>query len=193
MSKHTHEVIVVLTLQNDRYLLRIRDEPLYTARSTDNKYVFDREYFLGDYMTSKHGVECQTTDGVKASCILFAGGGGSTVHDYSAILLEDRCLVAVGNSIVAIQLPKLDLIWHSVVDMATCFGVYYSHKHQCIISHGECEITRLSESGKIVWSYSGRDIFSEGFILHEDIIEVRDFNNDNYLIDIHLGEGWLVE
>ncbi len=80
-----------------------------------------------------------------------------------------------------------DLLWHKEVDFATCFGVYFSTKHDCLISHGECEIARVSLSGEVVWSSGGADIFSEGFKLHSDYVEAVDFNRMVYRMDIATG------
>ena len=51
----------------------------------------------------------------------------------------------------------------SPADSATCFGVYYSAKHQCLISHGELEIARLKLSGEVAWSSAAR-ISSRGLL-----------------------------
>jgi len=183
----------MLTIQTDHYLLHFQDEHMYTAHSTDNKTVYMHEYLLSDPATSAHGVVCQTPDTRRWSCILLASGGGTTIHAHSAVVRDDVCIIAIGNTIAALQLPQLDLTWHRIVDTATCFGVYFSQKHQCLIIHGECEIVRLTTTGTTVWQYSGRDIFTGRFHLHDDIIEVADFNDDPYLIDIDTGYGWLIE
>jgi hypothetical protein len=36
-----------------------------------------------------------------------------------------------------LALPSFKLLWHRQVDHATCFGVYFSANHDCLISHGE--------------------------------------------------------
>jgi hypothetical protein len=65
--------------------------------------------------------------------------------------------------------------------------VYLSLKHSCYISHGELEIARVSYGGEVVWSASGNDIFTNGFSLHDDHIEVADFNDEKYRIEIETG------
>ena len=72
-------------------------------------------------------------------------------------------------------------------DTATCFGVYDAPGFASIISHGELEIARLSYSGQLLWSASGRDIFSEGFRCLDSGIEVIDFNRSVYLFDYRTG------
>jgi hypothetical protein len=100
---------------------------------------------------------------VVASRVLLAGGGASGVHARSAFVREDACFVAVGPFVCALEVPSLRLLWHARADTATCFGVYDSPTYANIISHGEIEIACLSYSGQVLWSTSGRDIFSGSF------------------------------
>jgi hypothetical protein len=92
----------------------------------------------------------------------------------------------------SLSLPTLELKWATKVDTATCFGVYYCPQDNCLVSHGECEIARARLSGEIVWSASGRDIFSEGFRIVGDHVEAVDFYNGVYRIDIVTGRCELV-
>jgi hypothetical protein len=93
----------------------------------------------------------------------------------------------------SLSLPNLDLKWSIKVDSATCFGVYYSSKHDCLLSHGECEVARVSLRGEIVWSAGGKDIFSEGFQIVGDCVEAIDFNHEVYRIDIATGRCALIQ
>jgi hypothetical protein len=101
--------------------------------------------------------------------------------------------VAIGDQICCITLPGLELKWNVKADTATCFGVYYSDRYHCLISHGECEICRLGLDGKIQWTASGKDIFTMGFALHSNNIEAVDFNNEKYSIDIATGKTALIK
>jgi hypothetical protein len=49
-----------------------------------------------------------------------------------------------------------------------------------MVSHGELEISRVSDDGVLLWSSSGADIFTEGFSLKPECIEVADFNGRKY-------------
>ena len=89
--------------------------------------------------------------------------------------------------ICSLSLPRLALEWATKVDTATCFGVYYSAEHDCLLSHGEIEIARVSLCGDIVWSGSGRDIFSEGFRVGGKWVEATDFGGYIYRFDIATG------
>lgn len=121
-------------------------------------------------------------------CLLLGGGGASGIHDHSGVCVGDKCYVAVGDSICALFVPSLDLIWHTRADSATCFGVYYLPEFNCLISHGELEITRLDLEGRIVWQTSGRDIFSDGVAFQGCLVEATDFNKTTYCIAIETGQ-----
>lgn len=168
----------------------MRDDQAYSLKSVDNVHIYDREYLFADedsYLSSKHGISVNSPSGESYSCILLASGGVSGVHEHSALIHEDRCIVAVGSYMCSLSLPVLELGWHIQADWATCFGVYHSPKYGCYISHGELEITRVSYSGEVEWSASGKDIFTNGFTLHENCIEAIDFNDERYQIEIETG------
>ena len=168
----------------------LRNESLYTPKSADNKFIFDKELFLADkegYVASTHSVIVSCPDGEKHSCVLIAGGGGTSIHENSALVHADKLFAAAGKYVCALRLPMLEVEWQTQTDWVTCFGIYHSPRHKCYISHDECDILRLSYSGEIVWQASGKDIFTGEFALHEDFISVIDFNDESYRIDIETG------
>ncbi|MCA1623104.1 MAG: hypothetical protein LC768_04715 [Acidobacteria bacterium] len=137
-------------METENYEIVIRDESSYIPNSADNKFTFDKQLFLDeeeDYISSKHRVVVNCRNGESYSCVLLAGGGASGVHENSALIHGEKLLVAVGHFACCLSLPKLDVEWRTKSDWATCFGVYHSSKHKCYISHGECDIARLSYSG----------------------------------------------
>jgi hypothetical protein len=173
-----------------KYELELIDEPLYSPGSADNVRAYSRAYNFTDVPdrpSSRHGLVLREGGIFRKSCILLAGRGASGIHEHSAVSIGDACFVAVGDTLCSLELPSLDLLWHRQVDAATCFGVYYSTKYHCLISHGELEIARVSLSGEVVWNFGGADIFSEGFELHADSIEAVDFNRTVYRMSIETG------
>ena len=137
--------------------------------------------------SSCHKVAVFNRVGEGKTCLLTAGGGASGVHPHSAVCVGDRCYVAVGDSICALSVPELELVWQSTVDSATCFGVHNVPEYGCLISHGELEIARVDLTGKVVWQTSGRDIFTGGFVIRGPFIEATDWNETTYCIDIETG------
>ena len=119
--------------------------------------------------------------------VLTGGGSVSSLWEKSALLDGDRLLIACGNEVFCLLLPTLELLWHTQVDMATCFEIVpYQDDY---ITHGEVEISRLNRQGEILWQFSGKDIFvspterTPSFTLTPKGIELIDFNYESYLID----------
>jgi hypothetical protein len=171
------------------------DIPRYEERCADNTCAPEEEHFFGDDSyrpSSRHRVVVKQHDTTLASRVLLAEGGCSGVHTHTAFVRGDTCFVAVGPFVCALQLPTLRLIWHARTDAATCFGIYDATGYASIISHGELEIARLSYSGQLIWSASGRDIFSEGFELHDDHAEATDFGGTRYRFDLETGQSQIL-
>lgn len=185
-----------LNLDIENCEIIFRNESIYTSNSADNKFTFDKELFLDDEeecISSKHSVVVNCQNGKTHSCILLAGGGASGVHKNSALVHGEKLLVAVGNFVCCLSLPKLDVAWRTKTDGATCFGIYHSPEHECYISHGELDVARLTYSGEVVWQAGGKDIFTGDLALHEEFISVVDFDNECYRIDIETGACKLTE
>ncbi len=128
----------------------------------------------------------QTEEEIK-NVVLTGGGSVSSLWEKSALLDDDRLLIACGNEVFCILLPTLELLWHTQVDMATCFQIVaYQDDY---ITHGEVEIVRLNKQGEILWQFSGKDIFvspierTPSFTLTREGIELVDFNYESYFID----------
>lgn len=171
------------------------DIPRYDSHSADNACAPGEEYFFGDEdyrPSSRHRVVVRQRDIPLASRVLLAVGGSSGVHAHSSFIRGDTCFVAVGPFVCALELPALRLLWHTRADAATCFGVYEAPGYESIISYGELEIARLSYSGQLLWSASGRDIFSEGFELHEHHAEAVDFDGTRYRFELETGQSQIL-
>jgi len=175
-------------------LLEIIDESHYSPASMDNARKYSKEYSLSNQFEplTKYGIILSSHGEIKQSIILIAHGWGGHVHEHTALVKDDVLYLAIGNQVCGLSLPKLDLSWYRQVDTVACFGVYYSPEYHCLISHGELEIARLNLAGDVVWTVSGKDIFSEGFDLYSVHIEVVDFNREKYRIEILDGKIKLI-
>jgi hypothetical protein len=185
----------MLCLKTGSYNIAINDDPIYTEGSVDNTRTYSYHYWLGEQKyqpSAKHGLRVTKHGAEIASCIVLGAGGATGVHEHSALLHDQSCIVAVSAFICALAVPALQLQWQVQVDWATCFGVYHAVKHDCYISHGECEIACVSYAGELVWSVSGKDIFTNGFHLYDDYIDVLDWNHEMYRIKIPSGESYLI-
>jgi hypothetical protein len=186
----------VLYLKADEHVVAIQDEPaiVYPDSVAQRPGTYQRRYILGKahLATSAHGIKYGEPE-VLHSCLLMASGGPTSVHPRSALLHHARCIVAVSSFLVGLQLPDLDLVWQVQVDTASCFGVYHLPQYESYLSHGELDIARVSYDGEILWSSSGKDIFTNGLAVYDAYIEVVDFNNEKYHIDLSTGHCELVK
>jgi hypothetical protein len=176
-----------LRFQTAQWEIELIDEARYSSSSVD----YSREYASDNFLTTgpkEHAVSrlgiVVDTNSSQYSCVLTAPGGPTTIHQHSAEIIDDLLFVAAGNQICCLSIPSLELLWHRKVDWGTCFGVHYSQENGCIISHGELNIMRLSLDGEVAWSVSGKDIFTNGFSLGAEYIEVIDFSSERYRIRI---------
>jgi len=109
------------------------------------------------------------------------------LNEKGILLDNDRLLITCGYEVFCILLPSLKLLWHTQVDMATCFEI--APYQDDYITHGEMEISRLNRQGEILWQFSGKDIFvspiecTPAFTLTPKGIELVDFNYESYFID----------
>ena len=126
--------------------IEIVNELAYTLGSQDNsrRYAFELD-LSGEYSPSSiHGV---IVDGVPTA--VFAASGGATgVHDHSFIRAEDRCYLAVGSHVVCFGVKPFEYLWTLRIDEVTCFGVHYGDEADALVSHGELDISRFTESGR---------------------------------------------
>jgi hypothetical protein len=172
-----------LVLETPQGEVTIFNESTYSFRSTDNTRRYETEICLSaEHLNSVHGVRAEG----KWSTV-FGASGCTTVHQHSAIDVDGRLFLAVGDHVVCLNLVTGLKEWSRQADPVTCFGVHWDCDHQALISHGELQISRLSVTGDEIWSATGADIFSEGFSCREDAIEVIDFNRSVYLFDYRTG------
>lgn len=158
--------------------IEIIDEPTFTFGSSDNprRYPHERNLDAGERPCATHGV---VVDGVPTA-VVGASGGVTAAHPGSLLSVNDRHYLAVGPYVVCFEAAPFQHHWTLEIDQAACFGVYRHDLSGALLSHGELEICRFDETGRIVWASSGADIFTEGFSLLPTHIEAIDFNGEIY-------------
>lgn len=176
-----------MKVETDLGIIELIDEVTYSFNSTDNSrtYPFAKNLACQDHASSIHGVLLNGAPLV----VLGNRGGCSGVHAHSCIYVAGKLYVAVGDSVTCIKLEPFELQWSLKTDDATCFGIYYQEQRQAFISHGEIEISRISVDGKILWSSSGADIFSERVSLLSNFIHAVDFSGRSYRFDYTGGKN----
>jgi hypothetical protein len=177
-----------------RYTIEMTDEDGYSFGSADNVRSYGIELLLeSDYRpSSKHGVQCALDGEPCGSVVLGASGGHTCIHGHSCVLLADRCLVAVGDRLVALGLPYLGLLWQAKADEAACFGLYVTPDEKHVVVHGELTISKFTIDGHKEWEFAGQDIFTGACAIRGGAVVVTDFNSQEYSIDLELGGGRIV-
>jgi outer membrane protein assembly factor BamB len=171
-----------MRIDSDVGEIEVLNEVTYTFGSVDNVRTYPFAKILSATPCAVHGV---LLNGEPLA--VFGDGGFTTVGQHSAIYLEGYVFLAVGDKVVCFRPKPFELKWQLQVDTATCFGIHYQAERRALISHGELEIARFSEDGRLLWSASGADIFSEGVALLSHCIEAVDFNNRVYHFDYATG------
>ena len=179
-----------MTIQINKYKVSLIDEPAYGNHSMDNARLYRSELCRhGAYQhCCAHGVIVGDIESPRTSTIILGTGGVTGVHENSIAHTQNICFIAAGDSVFALEVPSLKILWCKQVDLSTCFGVFWVEKQGCLITWGEIFVCRLSMDGNKVWETSGADIFTQGFGMAGDTIEMIDFNNDKYRINIHNGK-----
>jgi hypothetical protein len=186
-SVQNSSIMCTLVLTCDLDKVKIVDEPTYAFDSVDNarRYKFEIPLVSNQRPTSIHGVILNDEPIV----VFGAGGGCSTVHEHSGLVLDSKLYLAVGDCIVCFAPLDQRLAWSTKVDSATCFGIYYNAGRHALLSHGELEIARINGAGEILWSSSGADIFSEGFQLEDEYVSAVDFEGREYRFSYDTGSS----
>jgi len=178
-----------MRLEADGLMIEIIPEVFrYDPTSADNKHSYDRVYRFADHQSSVHGVKVFADGDLLASAVLIAGGGASGIHDHSALAGPKIIYIAVGDHVVCLSLPTLELAWATKTDQATCFGVHAISGSSDVLSHGELEIARVSDTGRILWSNSGKDIVTGEVSIHDHAVKAVDFEGKSYAFDLLTGQ-----
>jgi hypothetical protein len=116
----------------------------------------------------------------------------SSVHAHSAVCTDSLLAVIVGSFVLGIDIQFGTVLWQHCSDAWAYFGLFLDQERTSIIIHGEEAILKLSLGGAVLWTTSGRDIFTGPFELSADRIFATDFNGDIYRIDLKTGNIGIV-
>jgi hypothetical protein len=172
--------------------VRILDANPFHDPIPELSQAFDHEYEFAlaeeTLPNTQYIVECREQGSRIRSCKIGVGGGPSRLSPSSAFIHQGACIVGAGSQVIALSLPDLGLRWATEVDRGSCLGVFHAPQYESYISWGELAIRRISYDGEVIWTASGKDVFSNGFEINEDTIEVVDFYNARYRIDVLTGK-----
>ena len=174
------------TIESNR--IEIYEDYTFTQDSADNVNQYDFVYSdQSEYhFSSVFGIKIFQNDLFFKSAFIRSTGGKTAIHDTSVIIESDRFLICCSDNVFCLSIPDLTLLWRTKADTATCFEIY---KYQdTYIIHGELEISRLDNDGKILWQQIGADVFTtldgeDNFVLTDNYILATDWENNKYKFD----------
>jgi|GEM_PF-3141265 hypothetical protein len=121
-------------------------------------------------------------------------GWSGPVHAHSGVCIESLLAFIAGPFAVGVDMRSGNVQWQQKGDeFGSCFALYDDKERECLIVHGEIEITRLNMKGDVIWRTSGYDIFTGPFVLDGDVIYATDFYENTYRINMDTGENILVQ
>lgn len=111
----------------ETYTIEIFNDDDYNSGSADNVNRYAKEYHsdIGYYRpSSRHGIRIYNDETETNSCILLGYGGGTAIHENSALLDGDRLVVCCGDAVFCLALPELNLLWTTRADDVTAFQIF---------------------------------------------------------------------
>lgn len=180
---------MTVTLRHSNLKIEVFDDSAFiqkTGSPTTYNEVIQIEKDKPYMPSSQHAIKIYKDDYLINSAIILASGGGTAIHEDSALIDDNSLIIRCCNKLFSLTLPELKIKWVIEPDWATCFSI---HRYQdSFITHGEASIARIDKNGNILWSYGGADIFvrledGNPFEMHDDYIELMDFNGSRYKID----------
>jgi hypothetical protein len=168
------------------YIIVIDNDELYSDNSEDNQIRYEHIYKTknDEKAVSKHSITIKTDTKDITNAILIGTSGATGIHKNSYYIQNNLINICVSNFIFCLSIPELNLIWKTEIDCATAFQIFKMHED--FIIHGEIEISRINQNGKIIWQHSGSDIFvlpngKEGFKIQGDIIQAESWDGRKYI------------
>lgn len=179
----------MIELNFAEYRIELVDESTYTPNSTDNVFAYKNVFTDSEsdvFQSTNHGVKIYKGEELFSNTLICAVGGATGIHENSAVIIENDILICCADKIFSLSLPILSLNWMKKVDSATCFQIFNTKNG--IFVHGELEASKIDKSGNIIWSVGFADILvtpdgKDSFILHDDFIEIQDWNHSKYKLD----------
>ena len=170
------------------YQLEVNDET-FDDQDYDYYYLNDDGY----KPTTLVSIRLLKDGNLVKSALIGAVGGGTSVHDCSVIVGDDKLVTCCSDTVFCISIPQLVLQWKTKADFATCFEIFKYQEDYLV--HGEVDISRIDKDGNIVWQQSGADIFTtleakDTFVITDQYILATDWEHRKYKFDF---EGNIID
>jgi hypothetical protein len=169
--------------------VELNDEPFSAFEASPLGRTYERVLDLEDpdVTISRYGLVVKDANGGERSLLITGAGGCTAVNERSLVALGERCFIAIGVYLLALELETLELDWRQQVDRAACCGVRLTPTADALIAHGEMELARVSLAGDVAWRASGDDLFTGPLELTASAVLVDDSCGDRYAFDLLTG------
>lgn len=183
-----------MDFQSHNYTLTVTDELAYTyntctSNNSAHAHCQPVEYKLEDSRyrpSSCYRVTCHPGN---MSCLISSDGGFTSAGSGSVLIRETTCWITISDKVICLSLPSLKMNWYKpLTTLMPCISLYFSPDDKGIIIHGEGEISKITFDGNYIWCASGKDMFTGDFSICRNHIEVFDFNEEKYLINLKDGK-----
>ncbi|MFD0991632.1 hypothetical protein [Tenacibaculum geojense] len=174
-----------MTFEIEKYQVELLNKSDYNPDSNDNLNKYLKNYLTeSDFkLPTIIGITILENGTEINSAIIGTEGAVTELHKTSQIIESNRILICCCDSVFCLDLPTLNLNWKTKVDKATAFEIFKIENGYII--HGEMEITRINNDGKIIWQNGGADIFvsqneKDDFEVKDNLVKATDWNNRIY-------------
>jgi hypothetical protein len=158
---------------------------------TREDYLFDEITMLSrkpELDLASTSIAIRITGEKSTRTVLIRAFGFSSGRSNSGVLLGNLLIVAVGNRVCGLEVPRLAVKWHVEADPSAVFGVHEIPGVDIdVIVHGELELLRLSTLGEVRWRSGGKDILTGDLQFIGESIVISDFEGNKYRF--HLTDG----
>ena len=175
-------------LQNEKYLIEIKLDEMYTINSADNPFSYDKILYARNILPSEHykTLSLQINNGAYIFKIALIGDYFS--YDFDCAVLNDDILTVMQNqNLTSIRLSDLEIV--NKVELPS-YGINYGiYRCKCgYLIYGEIKIILLDFDFNVCWDFSGIDIFvtrngNKPFDFTDDKIILHDWENNCYELD----------
>ncbi|HEY0657737.1 MAG TPA: hypothetical protein VGD05_04650, partial [Pyrinomonadaceae bacterium] len=90
----------------------MKDDSLFTINSVDNIFKYDFVYPDEEvlyYQSSNHGIKIYKDEKLYRSAVICATAGATTIHESSAVIVEEDILICCADKVFSLSLPDLKL------------------------------------------------------------------------------------
>lgn len=148
--------------------------------------VFDYDNFADGELFNILHIRYEHPTGRERNIALYCDFCGD--YESCCALSGDRLVIAKFNTVYMLDLLNGNISYKEFKDMAGACALYKIDDGYII--HGEAVVVKLDHDINEKWTYSGADIFASvtgkvAFTLLEDRIELYDFEDNHYVIDLN--------